>query len=240
MRTKRYWISITVLVSALIILGVEAQAFAGDLAAFGRMGKSPIHDQQATGGAITLVAASDQEKAEMPKDQGGQSVPDESGPSVSDSPDEVTKLKVQIIELQNKGKLGFRKVVACSAVEGYGSYSPLTTGESLTKIAFYCEPANVSTLISGDRYVIDCAVDVFLTDLTGKLLLGKQGIVKLNRVGRSPILDLYFPIQIDLQKLPVRQVIAKIVLHDKIKNQSVSVGRKVEVHATPKKQPDKI
>jgi len=37
-----------------------------------------------------------------------------------------------------------------------------------------------------------------------------------------------FKIELNLQKLAARKVIVRIVLHDKIKNQSVSAARKVE------------
>jgi hypothetical protein len=144
-------------------------------------------------------------------------------------------LKEQIIELQNKGKLGLRKIVACSAVEGFGAYSPLQPGQSATRIVFYCEPSNVSTLVSGDRYVTDCTVDAVLLDPTGRPLLGKQNVVKMSRTSRSPVMDLYFKIEINVQKLAAKTLIAKIVLHDKIKNQSVTATQRIAVEGGSKK-----
>lgn len=47
---------------------------------------------------------------------------------------EIAQLKKRIIELQNKGKLGFRKLVACSSVEGFGVYSPLKQGDRITSL----------------------------------------------------------------------------------------------------------
>lgn len=39
--------------------------------------------------------------------------------------DEILKLKEKIIELQNKGELGFRNFNLCSNILGFGSYVPL-------------------------------------------------------------------------------------------------------------------
>lgn len=220
MPRKRLWILLTILAPFFIIVCGGGYTFAANLITRDRVGASYPHDPGLTAVAVTPIAESNQEKAETPKSEAGPSPSDNAGktsPDVSGPPDEVTKLKEQIIELQNKGKLGFRKIVACSSVEGFGIYSPLTPGESITRIAFYCEPSNVSTLMSGDRYVIDCTVDVFLMDTAGKPLLAKPSVVKLSRVSRSPAIDLYFTIQMDLLKLAARQVIARIVLHDKIR-----------------------
>jgi hypothetical protein len=114
-------------------------------------------------------------------------------------------------------------------------YSPLTPGQSAPRIVLYCEPSNVCALLSGDRHVIDCTVDAVLLDPTGKPLLGKQNVVKMSRTSPSPVMDLYFKIEINLQKLPARQVIAKIVLHDKIKNQSVTATQRLNVQGESKK-----
>jgi hypothetical protein len=158
----------------------------------------------------------------------------------AEAPDEAQALKQKIIELQNKGKLGFRKIVLCRSVEGFGVYSPLDPGQPVSKIVFYCEPSNVSTMISGERYVIDCAVDAFLMDSSGRTLLGKENMLKINRVSRSPVMDLFFKVEISFQKLPARKMIAKIVLHDKIKNQSVTVTQKINLEGGSKKGQDSI
>jgi hypothetical protein len=187
---------------------------------------------------IVGAAGSSEERPESGRSGAGQLSPDEpekKSPGPSEPPDQVQALKQQIIELQNKGKLGFRKIVACSTVEGFGIYSPLTPGQSAPRIVFYCEPSNVSTLVSEGRYVIDCTVDAILMDLTGKPLLGKQNVVKMSRTSRSPVMDLYFKIEINLQKLPARQVIAKIMLHDKVKNQSVTSTQRISVEGGSKK-----
>ena len=143
----------------------------------------------------------------------------------------IRKLKEQIIDLQNKGKLGFRKVVLCNSVEGYGLYSPFEPGQPLTRILLYFEPSNVSTLISGDRFIVDLAVDVFLLDTSGKLIAGKQNMLKINKISRSPILDLFYKLEMKVKKPLKREILMKTVLHDRIKNQSTSMTYKINMES---------
>jgi hypothetical protein len=156
------------------------------------------------------------------------------------APDEVQALKERIIEAQNRGKLGFRKMVPCRSVESFGAYSPLEPGQKVEKIVFYFEPANVSTMKSGDRYIIDCAVDFILMDASGKVLGGKPNAINLNRVTRSPIIDLFFKIEIASKKPSDRPVLLKTVLHDKIKNESASTTTKINVESPHKRNLDGV
>ena len=144
--------------------------------------------------------------------------------------DEVWMLKKKIIELQNKGKLGFRKLVPCSSVERYGVYSPMESGVNSPNFVLYVEPLNYSTMVTQDRYIIDCSVDLILADATGKVLGGKKGILSINRISRSPTLDLFYKIRINAKKPLKKGFIIRTVLHDKIKNQSVGASFKVNVH----------
>lgn len=132
-------------------------------------------------------------------------------------PDEVTKLKQQIVKAQNEGSLGFRKRILCSAVQGYGLYSPLKAGVPTTGIILYVEPANYGTMVGSDRYVIDCVVDIAVLGAGGKLLHEKKG--KLNYVSRSPVLDIHFAVGLQLKKPLEKTVTIKTILHDNIKNE---------------------
>jgi hypothetical protein len=219
MRLKSYWIAVSTFALTLIIS-------AGPMIAAAReTGNSePGKETDASG----IHGNSDSGKPEK-KDSAG-----------AEAPDEAQALKQKIIELQNKGKLGFRKIILCRSAEGFGVYSPLDPGQPVSKIVFYCEPSNVSTMLSGERYVIDCAVDAFLMDSSGRTLLGKENMLKINRVSRSPVMDLFFKVEINFRKLPARKMIAKIVLHDKIKNQSVTVIRKINMETGSKKGLDNI
>lgn len=149
--------------------------------------------------------------------------------------DEVTRLKERIIELQNRGKLGFRKVIACSSVERFGVYSPLKPGTPISRLVLYFEPSNYSTLVTGDRHIIDCDVDLFVFNEEGRLIVGKKGILKIKRISRSPILDLYYKIRVDLKKRPKGDIVIKTVLRDNIKNDSVSASYRINVKSGKKK-----
>jgi len=147
---------------------------------------------------------------------------------------EVAQLKQRIVELQNKGKLGFRKVVPCTAVEAFGVYSPLAPESSVSKIMLYVEPMNFTTLVSGDRYIVDLAVDVFVYAPSGKLIVGKQNVLKINRVSRSPVIDLYYKVEMNLAKHTGQDFVIKTSLHDKLKNQSASTIHRIKTSRTRK------
>jgi len=147
---------------------------------------------------------------------------------------EVAALKERIIEFQNKGKLGFRKIVPCTAVEGFGVYSPLEPQSKASKIVLYVEPMNFTTLITKDRYIVDLSVDIFAYDLSGKLLVGKENVLRINRVSRSPIVDLYYKIELNLAKHTGQDFVIKTSLHDKLKNQSASTIHRIKTSRTGK------
>lgn len=164
-----------------------------------------------------------------------------SAASPSKKTEEVSLLKEKILELQNKSELGFGKVVPCKAVEGYGIYSPLEAGQPGSKVIFYVEPANYGVLKSEGRYIIDCAVDLFIYDTSGKLITGNENTRKINKVSRSPILDLYFTVELNITKtVKQRSFIVKMVLNDRIKNKSASSSHRVELGSVSKKQGDSI
>ena len=130
------------------------------------------------------------------------------------SAQEITNLKASIIDLQNKSRLGFNKIVTCKSVDAFGVYSPLEQSTPTNKLIFYVEPANFSTLQSADRYIVDCTIDLQILDIHGKPLLSSENASKINRISRSPILDLYFKIELNLkmEKKPATMLV-RIVLH---------------------------
>jgi hypothetical protein len=135
--------------------------------------------------------------------------------------EKILKLKHEIIQLQNSGKLGFNKVAICSRVDGFGQYSPLKPNTQTSKLTIYFEPANVSILRSGGRYIIDCKVDIAALSVTGKVLAVKKNL-SISKVTKSPPLDLYFKVNWNFRKAPKKGIILKTVLHDRIKNASAS------------------
>jgi hypothetical protein len=137
-------------------------------------------------------------------------------------PDEIARLKLQIVKTQNESPLGFRKRILCSAVQGYGLYSPLKAGVPTSNLILYVEPANYGTMAGSDRFVIDCVVDIAVVGNGGKVLYEKKG--KLNYVSRSPILDVFYAVGIQLKKPLEKTVTIKMILHDNIKNERASTA----------------
>jgi hypothetical protein len=172
--------------------------------------------------------------------------PDHSKDSKSAKPevrpgDEVLALKEKILEIQNNSDLGFVKVVACNSAEGYGVYSPLEPNHPGTKVIFYVEPANYGVLRSEGRFIIDCAVDLFILDTSGKLLARNENVRKINKVSRSPVLDLYFTLELNIPKtVKQKSFIVKIVFNDRIKNKSVSTSQRVQLNSISKKGEENI
>ncbi len=184
--------------------------------------------------SLSLSAAPDETEKKLVPPSHEQEGPkcEELGDSPTKEASEVQKLKERIIELQNKGKLGFRKIVLCNTIEGFGVYSPFEPGQSLNRILLYFEPSNVSTLLSEGRFIVDLAVDVFILDSNGKVIGGKENMLKINKISRSPILDLYYKMEMNVKKSAKREVLMKTVLHDRIKNQSTSMTYKINVEPT--------
>lgn len=165
----------------------------------------------------------------------------ESGTLLNSQGQEVAGLKSKIIETQNRSKLGFNKVVTCKSVDGFGIYAPLEASQPVSKLVFYVEPSNYSTLLGSDRYIIDCSVDFQVLDASGKPVMTNQNALKINRVSRSPILDLYFKVEMNLKTTKKPETIfVRIILHDKIKNQSASANLKVKMEGGKSKQEEQI
>ena len=154
---------------------------------------------------------------------------------------EITRLKASIIDIQNKSRLGFNKIIICKSVDAFGVYSPLEPSTPTNKLVFYVEPANFSTLQSADRYIVDCALDIQILDINGKAVLSSESVSKINRISRSPVLDLYFKVELNLkmEKKPEIMVV-RIVLHDKIKNQSASANIKVKMEGGKSRKEEQI
>lgn len=125
-------------------------------------------------------------------------------------------------------------------MEGFGIYSPLEPGQAASLILLYFEPSNFSTLVSEGRYVVDLAVDLSIFDAAGKLIGGKENVLKINRVSRSPVIDLYHKMEINLKRLLKEHIVVRTTLCDRIKNQSVSATYRINVQAAGSKILDEI
>jgi hypothetical protein len=78
--------------------------------------------------------------------------------------DEILKLKEKIIDLQNKGELGFQNFTMCSKILGFASYVPLSAPvlDRNETLLIYYEPVNVYTSVREGLYEIWYTQDMTL------------------------------------------------------------------------------
>lgn len=102
--------------------------------------------------------------------------------------DEILKLKEKIIELQNKGELGFRNFNLCSNILGFGSYVPLPEPviKKDEKLQLYYEPMNVFTSKREGLYEIWYTQDMVLLKPNGEVPPGMERYPQLQLYVESP------------------------------------------------------
>ena len=131
----------------------------------------------------------------------------------------VLELKERIIDIQNKGKLGFRNFTLCKNIITYGQYVsyPNNQVKAGSKIYFYYEPKNLFTNRRGNTYHIWYTQDLIVRDSNGKELLNSPNLLNFNHQSISPVLDLYAKNSLNLGKLPPGKYEFEAVIHDKLK-----------------------
>jgi len=143
----------------------------------------------------------------------------------------VEKLKEQIIDIQNKGKLGFRNFTRCDNIITYGSYVPATDNkvEAGSKLLFYYEPENVFTNRRDETFQIWYPQDLIVKDAEGEELLNSPELLNFNYQTVAPVLDLYATNSLDLGDLPPGKYEFIAVLHDKLKKTSKTISYVFEI-----------
>lgn len=133
--------------------------------------------------------------------------------------DAVPKLKNQIIDLQNRGALGFREFTLCSNILGYGSYVPLNKPQvpQGTALQIYYEPVNVFTNRNKGQYEVWYTQDIVLLTEKGQVLYEQAELLNFRYSSRSPVFDLYATNSLDLGSLGPGKYVYKAVLRDKLK-----------------------
>jgi hypothetical protein len=133
--------------------------------------------------------------------------------------DAVLKLKNQIIDLQNRGALGFREFTLCSKTLGYGSYVPLDKPQvpQGAELQIYYEPVNVFTNRNKGQYEIWYTQDIVLLTDKGKVLYEQEELLNFRYSSRSPVFDLYATNSLNLGDLGPGTYLYKAVLRDKLK-----------------------
>ena len=135
----------------------------------------------------------------------------------------VLKLKNQIIDLQNKGRLAFKDFTLCAKVLGFGSYVPLEQPavRQGAELLVYYEPVNVFTNRVKGQFEIWYTQDIVLQSAQGEVLYEQKELLSFRYVSRSPVFDLYATNSLDLGNLPPGKYTYQAVLRDKLKEAAV-------------------
>lgn len=143
----------------------------------------------------------------------------------------VFELKERIIDIQNKGKLGFRNFTRCNNIITYGSYVPAPDNKvkAGSKLLFYYEPENIFTNRRNGSYQIWYTQDLIVKDSEGNELLNSPDLLNFNYQTVTPVLDLYATNSLDLNGLPPGKYEFIAVIHDKLKNTSAQKSYIFEV-----------
>lgn len=142
-------------------------------------------------------------------------------PAGAGDAEEILRLKQEIIEKQNKGKLGVQEFTLCSKVLNYASFYPLQENKIKrgTKLLLYYEPINWFTSFRQGRYEFYLTQDVILESAAGEVLFDRSGLLSMHYNTGKPILDIYMTNDFDLGQLPAAKYRYIIVLHDMISGQ---------------------
>jgi hypothetical protein len=132
---------------------------------------------------------------------------------------DILKLKERIIEIQNKGELGFRNLAFCSTIVGFGSYVPLPN-PALDKsgdLLIYYEPVNVFTSKKEGLYEIWYTQDMALLDEKEAVLQEWPNALDFHYTTRTPVMDLWAQNSLTLGgQVPPGKYKFKAVLKDKL------------------------
>jgi len=132
---------------------------------------------------------------------------------------EILKLKEKIIEIQNKGDLGFRNFAFCSTIVGFGSYVPLSSPglDKSGELLVYYEPINVFTSKKEGLYEIWYTQDMVLLDEKEAVLQEWPNALDFHYTTRTPVMDLWAQNNITLGgQVPTGKYKFKAVLKDKL------------------------
>lgn len=142
-------------------------------------------------------------------------------PAEAGDAQDILRLKQEIIEKQNKGKLGVQEFTLCAKVLNYASFYPLQENKIKrgTKLLLYYEPINWFTSFRQSRYEFYLTQDVILESAAGEVLFDRSGLLSMHYNTGKPILDIYMTNDFDLGQLPAAKYRYIIVLHDMISGQ---------------------
>jgi len=147
------------------------------------------------------------------------------------SQDRILQLKEQILDIQNKGELGFHNFTLCSNILGYGQYVPIPDKKAKvgTTVYFYYEPVNLFTNRLNNSYQIWYTQDLILLRKDGKELYNAPELLNFNYQTTSPVLDVYASNSLELGELAPGYYIFKAVMHDKLKKTDATYSLTFEI-----------
>ncbi len=138
---------------------------------------------------------------------------------------EILKLKEKIIELQNKGILGFQNFTLCSKIFGFASYVPLSEAvvDKNGTLLVYYEPVNVFTNVKDGLYEIWYTQDMTLLKENGDVVQEWKDILSFHYTTKKPVMDLFAQNSIDIKgQLSVGKYKFRAVLHDRLSEKSAT------------------
>jgi len=140
-------------------------------------------------------------------------------PISAQAEDTVSSLKERIIDIQNKGKLGFRNFTLCQNIITYGQYVPYPDNrvKAGSTILFYYEPENVFTNRRNGIYHVWYTQSIIVRDNAGKELFKSDELLNFNHQSISPVLDLYAKNSLNLGKVAPGVYQYEAILHDKLR-----------------------
>lgn len=153
-------------------------------------------------------------------------------PAFSQENPEVIKLKNQIIDIQNKSKLGFQNFTLCDKVLGFGMYIPTAsaTAKKGGSLLIYYEPVNLFTKRSDNKYENWYMQDMIIMSGDEKTeIFKKEDALNQHVTGKNPVFDHYVTNTMDLGNLPEGQYVYKAVLKDKLSGQTAIGKFKFEI-----------
>jgi hypothetical protein len=150
---------------------------------------------------------------------------------IAGSEDEAGRLKQRILEIQNAGELGFKRVTLCSGVAGYGRFDPLESDavRSGERLFFYYEPVNLTTERRDGMYRVHYSHRLILKTAAGRELYNDKQGMSFDHVTRSPMLDHFVSSSIDLGNLPPGRYECILVLHDFLKKSEARHSARFEI-----------
>ncbi|MFC2158717.1 hypothetical protein ACFLT9_12855 [Acidobacteriota bacterium] len=139
--------------------------------------------------------------------------------------DEVIELKEKIIEIRNKGELGFSDFTVCSQIMGFASYAaiPNNVVDINGTLLVYYEPENIFTSMKDGIYEIWYTQDMSLLDESGELIKEWLDILNFHYMTKKPFIDMFAQNSLEIKgQLPAGKYKFQAVLKDKLRNKSVT------------------